>query len=116
MAMLYKQVILVRQDLKLAKGKLAAQCAHASVECVLKTNRKLLESWRKDSGKKVVLRVENEKELLKFKTLADDAQLKNALITDAGRTAVSPGTVTCLGIGPDEEKKIDSLTHKLRMV
>ncbi len=44
--MRYKQVILVRQDLKLPKGKMAAQVAHASVEAVLKSDKKTVESWR----------------------------------------------------------------------
>jgi len=113
---MYKQVILVRQDLKLAKGKLAVQCAHASVECVLKTNRRLVDSWRKEGGKKIVLKVQNEKELFNFKQLATDAGLKNMIIRDAGKTALKPGTVTCLGIGPDHEKKIDAITRTLKIV
>ena len=114
--MSYKQVILVRQDLKLAKGKAAVQCAHASVECVLKTDLRLVNRWRKEGGKKVVLRVSGRSELTRFKRMADRARLKNCLITDAGRTAVRPGTVTCLGIGPDESRKIDLLTKELKMV
>lgn len=111
----YKLVILVRQDLKLPKGKLAVQAAHASVECVLKTDKQLVEAWRREGGKKVVLKVAGEKELLKFRKLADDSSLKNALISDAGKTTVEPGTVTCLGIGPDDEKRIDRLTGKLKV-
>ena len=114
--MSYKQVIIVRRDLKLPKGKTAVQCAHASVECVLKTDRRIVDKWRKDGGKKVVLRVANKKELLKFRYMAHNAKLKNSLITDAGKTEVDPGTVTCLGIGPDVEEKIDSLTKELKMV
>jgi len=112
----YKQVILVRQDLKLPKGKLSVQVAHASVECVLKSNRRLVDAWRKEGGKKVVLKVTDKKELFKFKQLANDNNLKNVVITDAGKTAIEPGTITCLGIGPDEDKEIDSLTKNLKMV
>jgi len=112
----YKQVILVRQDLKLPRGKMSVQVAHASVECVLKTNRRLVDAWRKEGGKKVVLKVADKKQLLQFKNLADSSNLKNALITDAGKTTIQPGTITCLGIGPEEDKEIDSLTKKLKMV
>ncbi|MBS3132781.1 peptidyl-tRNA hydrolase Pth2 [Candidatus Woesearchaeota archaeon] len=112
----YKQVILVREDLKLPKGKLSVQCSHASVECVLKSERGLVDKWRKEGGKKVVLKVSDKKELLQLKKLADGSSLKNALITDAGKTTVEPGTVTCLGIGPDDEKKIDSLTLNLKIL
>ncbi len=111
----YKQVILVRQDLKLPKGKLAVQVAHASVDCVLKTDRRLVDAWRKEGGKKVVLKVADEKELVGFKRLADDCGMKNSLVADAGKTTVEPGTVTCLGIGPDEDKRIDRITGSLKI-
>ncbi len=113
--MSHKLVVLVRQDLKLPKGKLAVQVAHASVECALKTDRRLVDAWRREGGKKVVLKVAGEKELLRFKEFADGSGLKNALITDAGKTTVEPGTVTCLGIGPDEDKRIDRLTGNLKI-
>lgn len=114
--MSYKQVILVREDLKLPKGKLAAQSSHASVDATLKSDRKIVNLWKKEGGKKVILKVKDEKELVSYKELADDAGLKTALITDAGRTVLEPGTVTCLGIGPDLEEKIDKISGKLKMV
>ncbi len=113
--MAYKLVVLARQDLKLPKGKLAVQVAHASVECVLKTDRKLIDAWRREGGKKVVLKVADEKELLKFRRFADDSGIKSSLIADAGKTTVEPGTVTCLGMGPDDDKKIDRLTGNLKI-
>jgi PTH2 family peptidyl-tRNA hydrolase len=66
--------------------------------------------------KKIVLKVASKAELLKYRNLADDAGLKSALIQDAGRTVVEPGTMTCLGIGPDDEEKIDEITSNLKMV
>jgi len=114
--MSFKQVILVRQDLKLPKGKLAAQCSHASVECIFKTNKEITQKWKTEGGKKVILKVEDEKELLKYKNEAESNNLKTALIKDAGRTVLEPGTITCLGIGPDKEEKIDEVTGKLKMV
>ena len=112
----YKQVILVREDLKLPKGKLAVQSSHASVDAMLKSDKSLVEMWRKEGAKKVVLKVKDEKELLKYKQLAEDYDLKTALITDAGRTVLEPGTITCLGIGPDAEEKIDKVSGKLKMM
>jgi peptidyl-tRNA hydrolase, PTH2 family len=114
--MAYKLVILVRQDLKLPKGKLAVQVAHASVDCVLKTDRRKVDSWINEGGKKVVLKVLGLKELFMYEQMADSARLKNSVITDAGRTTVSPGTVTCIGIGPDEEKIIDTITRDLKII
>ncbi len=111
-----KQVILIRQDLQLPKGKLAAQAAHASVEAVLKSDKKLVQEWRNEGMTKVALKVQDEKELLSYLQQAKEAGLVTALITDAGRTVVAPGTRTCLGIGPDEEEKIDSITGKLKLL
>lgn len=114
--MSYKQVILVREDLKLPKGKLAAQSSHASVDATLKSDKKIVDFWKKQGGKKVILKVKDEKELLEYKKKAEELELKTALITDAGRTVLEPGTITCLGIGPDLEEKIDKVSGKLRMM
>ena len=112
----YKQVIIVRSDLKLPKGKLASQVSHASLEAALNSNKNVIEEWRSEGGKKIVLKVSDENELLTYKRIAEESGLKTALITDAGHTVVEPGTVTCLSIGPDEESRIDKITGKLKMV
>jgi len=112
----YKQVILVREDLKLPKGKLSSQVAHASVDSALKSDKKIIELWKKEGGKKVILKVKDEKELFKYKQMAEDLGLKTALIQDAGHTVLEPGTITCLGIGPDLDEKIDKVSGKLKMM
>ena len=112
----YKQVILVRDDLRLPKGKLAAQCAHASVEAALKSEKDILKAWRMLGAKKIVLKVATKDDLYRYNQLAKDAGLKSALITDAGKTVIAPGTETCVGIGPDEEEKIDKITGSLKML
>jgi PTH2 family peptidyl-tRNA hydrolase len=112
----YKQVILVRADLKLAKGKMAAQVSHASVEALLKSHNDDSTAWRGQGMKKVVLKVKDLKELLAYKRKAEDAGLVTALITDAGHTQVAPGTTTCLGIGPDREERIDKVTGELQLI
>lgn len=113
---MYKQVILVRQDLQLPKGKLAVQVAHASVENALKCDKKLLNAWQAEGMKKIVLKVKDEKELRMYIQHSRDMKLLTCLITDAGLTTVAPGTTTCGGIGPDEEEKIDRITGKLKMM
>jgi peptidyl-tRNA hydrolase, PTH2 family len=112
----YKQVLVVRSDLKLPKGKLAAQCAHASVESVLKSPREIVKKWRLEGQKKVVVKVESLKDLYALNQMAKDDGFTTALITDAGKTCIAPGTTTCIGIGPDEEEKIDSLTKNLKLL
>ena len=114
--MKYKQVILSRQDLKLPKGKLSVQVAHASLDAASKSDKKILEKWKNLGAKKVVLRVDDEKELFKYMSVLENEGIKVALIKDAGHTVVEPGTITCLGVGPDLEEKIDKVTGKLKMV
>jgi len=111
-----KQIILVRADLQLPKGKLAAQAAHASVEAVLRSDKKIVSAWRDEGMAKIILKVKDEKELLKYLQLAKDEGIIAALITDAGKTVIAPGTRTCLGLGPDEEEKLDSLTGELKLL
>jgi len=111
-----KQVILVRKDLKLPKGKLAVQVAHASLEAAFQCNKKRVSVWRRTGAKKIVLKVDDKKQLLQYKKQADQLGFSAALITDAGHTTVEPGTTTCLGIGPEKETDIDRLTGSLKMV
>src|SRR3989344_2925704 len=112
----YKQVILMRVDLKLPRGKACAQSAHAAVEAVLKSSEKKVSAWRKEGMPKIVLKVKDEKELLSYLQKAKDDGLTTALITDAGRTVVAPGTKTCGAIGPDEEDKVDAVSGKLPLL
>jgi PTH2 family peptidyl-tRNA hydrolase len=111
-----KQVILVRQDLKLPKGKLAAQVAHASVQGYRKANWMSKRVWLAGGMKKVVLKVVDLAELQKYAREARKEKLPTALISDAGKTTVAPGTITCLGIGPADEKAIDVVTGSLKML
>jgi peptidyl-tRNA hydrolase, PTH2 family len=111
-----KQVILIRKDLKLPIGKACSQAAHAAVESSLKADKDVLKKWRAYGQKKVVLKVDSQKELYEYLQKAKDMGIACALISDAGRTVIEPGTVTALGIGPDDEDKIDSVTSKLKML
>jgi PTH2 family peptidyl-tRNA hydrolase len=112
----YKQVILLRKDLKISRGKTASQVAHASSEAVLKSHKDDISKWRNAGMKKAVLEVFSKEDLFKFKQQAEDAGLVTSLITDAGRTELEPGTVTCLAIGPDQEAKIDKITGDLKLL
>ena len=114
--MALKQVILVRKDLKLPKGKMSAQVAHAALDAALKADKKVMQDWLMNGGGKIVLGASDEKELLRYFGMAKDAGLPCSLITDAGHTVVEPGTRTCVGIGPAEEKRIDSLTGTLKLI
>ncbi len=112
----YKQCIVIRDDLKLSKGKLAVQVAHAAVSASGWADRTTLENWKAGGQKKVVLRVAALKDLFELKETARRQGLPTALIQDAGLTEVSPGTVTVLGIGPAKTEDIDKVTKELKLL
>ncbi|MEK6953102.1 MAG: peptidyl-tRNA hydrolase Pth2 [Nanoarchaeota archaeon] len=110
-----KQVLLVRTDIKMPTGKAIVQACHASVEAVLKSSKEIVDEWKIEGMKKVVLKVKDEKELLEYQKKAKALKLVTSLITDAGKTFFKEPTRTCLAIGPDKEDKIDKVTGKLKM-
>lgn len=112
----YKQVIIVRQDLKLSAGKLCAQVAHASLGSFKKVPGKLSAMWDKQGSKKVVLKTEDLKTMVEIYEEAKRAGLACFMVKDAGRTQIPPGTITAVGIGPDDEEKIDKVAGKLKML
>lgn len=112
----YKQAILVREDLKLPKGKMAAQVAHASVESMMAADKRIVNKWMREGMGKVVLKVKNITELKKYVKKAAKLGIAICFITDAGHTVVKPGTVTCAGLGPDNAEKIDKVVSELKLV
>lgn len=114
-----KMVIVVRADLKLSKGKAAAQASHAAVNCAFASKKKeprTFDKWMVNGQRKIVLKVQDEKRLFEIKAMADAAGLINSVIVDAGRTEIAPGTVTCIGIGPSSDSVLDRITGELSML
>lgn len=117
-----KQVIVVREDLKMSKGKLAVQVAHASVsavmECILKGGEweRWLWTWYKTGQKKVALKVKDLDSMLRAFRKAIESGLPAFLVEDAGLTELEPGTLTCVGIGPAPEDRIDEITRSLPLL
>jgi PTH2 family peptidyl-tRNA hydrolase len=109
-----KQVIVVRSDLKLDKGKLAGQVAHAAVSAADKSKWK--RDWIAIGQKKSVLKCASLEELLSIYERAKRAGLPAELISDAGRTQIPAGTTTCVGIGPAPEDLIDKFTGDLKLL
>jgi len=115
----YKQVVVVRSDLEIGRGKIAAQAGHAAVSAAEEA-RKLHSTWWKawlNEGQcKIVLKVRSEKELLKLEEEAKELGLPSVLICDRGLTQLPPSTITCLGIGPAPSEKVDKITGKLALL
>lgn len=115
----YKQAVVVREDLKLSKGKLSAQVAHAAVSCAIKAEKnknKYFSDWFTEGQKKVVLKVDDLDSLLKIFNEAKSVGLVTELIKDAGLTEIPPGTITVLGIGPAPEDEIDKVVGHLKLL
>lgn len=114
-----KQVIIVRTDIRMSKGKTASQVAHASVSSfyeTLKYKPEYAYEWLSQSQPKIVLKVNNLDELLKIKKKADELGIINVVIKDAGLTEIPPGEITCIGIGPAPKDLIDRLTGSLSLL
>ena len=115
----YKLVVAVRTDLKLSRGKLAVQVAHAAVSCAHKASRKdkrNFKPWFAEGQKKVVVKVPDLSALRELQAQARAADLTTAMISDAGLTEVAPGTVTCLGLGPASAEGLDAITGDLTLL
>ncbi|MDI6708374.1 MAG: peptidyl-tRNA hydrolase Pth2 [Candidatus Thermoplasmatota archaeon] len=115
----YKLAVVVRNDLKLSKGKLAVQVAHACVTCTVNAKahkKEWLKKWYAEGQKKVVLKTGSLEELYILKSKAEEKALPTHLVTDAGLTELKPGTITCLGIGPAPNEIIDTVTGKLKLL
>ena len=136
-----KQIILVRTDLGMSKGKMISQGAHASLKAILDLGQyihscdvdgsRIVEGWNinyttcidyeaitewlRGSFTKICLRVETEQQLVELIEKAKAAGLVTSLITDAGKTEFNGvPTVTCGAIGPADSTRIDPITGHLR--
>uniref|UniRef100_A0AAV2JDW3 Peptidyl-tRNA hydrolase 2, mitochondrial n=1 Tax=Knipowitschia caucasica TaxID=637954 RepID=A0AAV2JDW3_KNICA len=114
----YKMIIVVRNDLKMGKGKVAAQCSHAAVSAykqVQKRHPELLKEWEYCGQPKVVVKAPDEETLIDLLARAKEMGLPVSLIQDAGRTQIAPGSRTVLGIGPGPSDLVDMVTGELKL-
>ena len=115
----FKQVILVRTDLKMGTGKKCAQACHASVssaELVRIKNKDVWKNWKNTGQKKVILRVSGMEELNDIVSKLEKNKISFFLVRDAGLTQLAPGTTTALGIGPARSVTLDKITGDLKLL
>ncbi|MFW9918669.1 MAG: peptidyl-tRNA hydrolase Pth2 [Candidatus Thorarchaeota archaeon] len=115
----YKQVIAVRTDLGMSKGKMAVQVAHGAVgaaERARVSSQDIWRSWLREGQKKVAVKVQSEEELLQLMREAIAHRLPYSLIRDAGMTELPPGTMTVIGIGPAKSDDVDKVTANLKLL
>ena len=128
-----KQVIVVRKDLNMRKGKMVAQGAHASLKAILDLmkpqfddnnelilrikNDSALQDWIRGRFTKICLSVNSEAELIEIYNKAKEKGLICSLITDAGLTEFAGvPTKTCCAIGPCWSDEVDEITGKLQLL
>ena len=114
-----KMVLAVRTDLKMGKGKMAAQCSHAAVAAYKKAKKKcptILKKWENEGSRKIAVKAKEEDELLTLLAQAQSVDLVTALIRDAGRTQIEAGSKTVIAVGPGPEDLIDKVTGHLSLL
>jgi len=113
-----KQVIVLRKDLGMRKGKMIAQGAHASLGCYLKyPDHPYVLEWLEGPFTKIAVSVDSEEELFEIYRLAQEASLPTILIKDAGRTEFNGvPTHTAVAVGPGPEEEIDKITGDLKLL
>jgi len=126
-----KQVIVIRRDLRMRRGKEIAQGAHAStawladrviqgmtpngtVDHVALSEAE--RAWLESSFRKVTVKVSSEEELMAVHRKAVEAGLVVHLVTDRGLTEFGGiPTRTCLAVGPDYDDLVDPVTGDLEL-
>jgi PTH2 family peptidyl-tRNA hydrolase len=125
-----KQVIVIRKDLNMRKGKMVAQGAHASMKAILDSmidveEEKVLylepgtpmEDWINGIFTKICVSVDSEEELLELYNNAKIQGYNAALIQDAGLTEFGGvPTYTCCAIGPNWEDEVNAITGHLKLL
>ena len=113
-----KQVIVIRKDLKMRRGKEIAQGSHASMAFLLKgdATKEQIQEWILNAQTKVCVSVDSEEELEEIYNKAKEANLIVNMITDLGKTEFNgEPTKTCLAIGPNKGELIDKITGHLKL-
>ncbi len=115
----YKQAIVVRTDLNMSTGKLAAQACHASLgssEEVRKRSRSAWNRWQAEGGRKIVLAVASKDELMDVWERAGRQKIPRYMVSDKGLTEIPPGSKTAIGLGPVASSKLDKVTGNIPLL
>ncbi|KAK0651310.1 peptidyl-tRNA hydrolase PTH2-domain-containing protein [Cercophora newfieldiana] len=122
-----KLVLVVRTDLGMTKGKIAAQCGHATLACYKTLSRaaakdpasaeaKLLRQWERLGQAKIAVQVKSEEEMLELMRKARSLGVTAEVIQDAGRTQIAASSRTVLGVGPAPKSEVDKITGHLKLL
>ncbi|HEY7777846.1 MAG TPA: peptidyl-tRNA hydrolase Pth2 [Nitrososphaeraceae archaeon] len=115
----FKQVIVVRKDLRMGTGKIASQVGHAAVlgvEESRKSNKLWLKNWFEEGQPKIVVKVNDLEELLEVLKDAEALRVPVIVVHDRGLTQIPSGTLTCICLGPAPSDIIDKVTSELKLL
>ncbi|KAJ0788300.1 putative aminoacyl-tRNA hydrolase [Helianthus annuus] len=114
----FKMVLVVRNDLKMGKGKIAAQCSHATLglyKKILHRAPKALSRWEMCGQVKVVVKIESEDDMLELQKRAKSLSIPTHIVIDAGRTQIAPNSRTVMAVlGPAD--MVDDVTGGLKLL
>ncbi|KAL1900890.1 hypothetical protein Sste5346_001951 [Sporothrix stenoceras] len=122
-----KLVLVVRTDLGMTKGKIAAQCGHATLACykILRraaerdptgSSARLLQRWERRGQAKIAVQAKGEDTLVTLMGVAHSLGVTAEVIADAGRTQIESGSLTVLGVGPAPKSLVDKITGHLKLL
>lgn len=117
----HKLTLIIRTDLSMTRGKMAAQASHATLANYryLQTHSPsspVLKKWEAGGQAKVALQVKSEEEILVLQAQAVSLGLCARVVRDAGRTQIEAGSVTCLGVGPGPRSVVDQVSGTLKLL
>ena len=118
-----RMALVVRTDLRMTKGKSAAQCAHAALGCyrmmsdssLASQNLPLLRRWERSGQAKITLQVKSKEDLDLLFAKAISLNVNSYIVHDAGRTQIEAGSATVLGLGPAPKFVLDQITSDLKL-
>lgn len=117
-----KQIIVLRKDLNMRKGKLVAQGAHASMAAILDEHHQVKDDprislWLNGKFTKICVSVDSEEELIEIHNEAKSQGILTTLIQDAGLTEFGGvPTLTAVSVGPDTAEKLNPITGHLKLL
>lgn len=113
-----KQMLIVRKDLNMRKGKMCAQTAHASLKATLENlEHPSVKAWLSDKFTKICVSVDSEQELFDVYNNAIQEGLIATLIIDAGLTEFQGvPTMTCIAVGPASAEDLEPITGHLKLL
>lgn len=113
-----KMVLVVRTDLKMGPGKIAAQCGHATLGAfkrATKQDPQNLKLWEKYGQAKIVVKAPDDKTMFELEKKAKQSNIVTYFVADAGKTQIAAGSRTVLAVGPAKEKDVNAITGHLKL-